>query len=529
MPVSRPASRRSSVRGFYDRFDTRRERRYQRFGVGFGRGTFDNFTGIDGAMVLEEDNPIGNGATYYDTEGAATATAVSPTPDPMSTHDDGSEVSAVCGYEAQFETPLDKKYVCPVCLSALRDPLQTKCGHRFCKVCLTLASGPGNVAKCPLDKLFFDVRSEVFEDVAMKREVLSLLVLCTNLDCEWKGELRLLEEHTDDCPHLLILCSNGCLTHHKRMDADEHHNNCPARLLECTFCQQSVAYKSLNQHQLLLCPRYAIDGPLCGKVGIIREDMPKHTDHKDGDCPKSMVPCKFGAMGCHVQVRRCDLQLHSQESQGLHLDLVLVHYTTQTEHVQEQACTIHELQETCSRLVGQNADADRKIRELSGDVSSLRNELSLATNTNYTGHLQWKVQISSRDFTAPVLSPPFYTSPVGYKLRLCLELRGHVTRSDSYTSIFIMLCKGEHDRNLYFPFSAVCSLTLFDQSDCENHLNTTITCQKMPRPHEVSSTMQRRGRLQFMKTDTLINGRFCKTGTLFFQARVNTLPTAHTT
>lgn len=139
MPVSRPASRRS-IRGFYDRFDNRRERRYQRFGVGFGRGTFDHFTGIDGAMVLEEDNPVGDGA-IYNTEGGATATAVSPTPSHMSTHDDGSEVSAVCGYEAQFETPLDKKYVCPVCLSALRDPLQTKCGHRFCKVCLTLASG----------------------------------------------------------------------------------------------------------------------------------------------------------------------------------------------------------------------------------------------------------------------------------------------------------------------------------------------------------------------------------------------------
>ncbi|XP_063961665.1 TNF receptor-associated factor 6-like [Lytechinus pictus] len=517
MPVTRRQNR-----GFFDRYDSRRERRDQRFGGGFGRGPTDTFSITEEVMALEEESAVGAEETYDTGATTAVAAAVSPTTD-------GSESPAVCGYEAQFESPLDKKYVCPVCLSALRDPLQTKCGHRFCKVCLTLASGPGNVAKCPLDKLFFDVRSEVFEDIAMKREVLSLIVLCANVDCEWKGELRLLEEHIRDCPHAMIPCSNGCLTHHKRKETEEHKMNCPSRLVECTFCQQSVAFKSLSQHQQLLCPRYAIDCPLCGKANIIREDMPKHTDHKDGDCPKSMVPCKFGAMGCHAQVRRCDLQLHSQESQGLHLDLLLAHCTTQTQLIQEQASTIHELQESSSRLVGQNGDADRKIRELSREVSSLKGDLSIMKNTNYTGQLNWKIQICSRDFSAPLLSPPFYTSPAGYKLRLCLELRGHVTRSDSYTSIFIMLCKGENDMNLYFPFSAVCTLMLFDQVDCENHLNTNITCHKMPRPHEVQSTMQRRGRLQFMKTDTLINGRFCNAGTLFIRARVTTLPPSHTT
>ena len=52
-----------------------------------------------------------------------------------------ANASGLCGYEARFESPLDKKYVCPVCLSALRDPLQTKCGHRFCATCLSRASG----------------------------------------------------------------------------------------------------------------------------------------------------------------------------------------------------------------------------------------------------------------------------------------------------------------------------------------------------------------------------------------------------
>jgi hypothetical protein len=40
------------------------------------------------------------------------------------------------GYDAAFVEPLDKDYVCPVCQLAVRHPVQTGCGHTFCKVCI---------------------------------------------------------------------------------------------------------------------------------------------------------------------------------------------------------------------------------------------------------------------------------------------------------------------------------------------------------------------------------------------------------
>ena len=40
------------------------------------------------------------------------------------------------GFAADFEPPLDKKHECPVCYFALRDPIQTSCGHRFCTDCI---------------------------------------------------------------------------------------------------------------------------------------------------------------------------------------------------------------------------------------------------------------------------------------------------------------------------------------------------------------------------------------------------------
>lgn len=40
------------------------------------------------------------------------------------------------GYDVEFDPPLESKYECPICLMALRNAIQTRCGHRFCKSCI---------------------------------------------------------------------------------------------------------------------------------------------------------------------------------------------------------------------------------------------------------------------------------------------------------------------------------------------------------------------------------------------------------
>ena len=44
------------------------------------------------------------------------------------------------GYDVSFVDPLEKDYECPVCLLAVRDPVQTPCGHSFCKICFNQIS-----------------------------------------------------------------------------------------------------------------------------------------------------------------------------------------------------------------------------------------------------------------------------------------------------------------------------------------------------------------------------------------------------
>ena len=40
------------------------------------------------------------------------------------------------GYDEYFDPPLESIYKCPICLLGLREPMQTSCGHRFCRGCI---------------------------------------------------------------------------------------------------------------------------------------------------------------------------------------------------------------------------------------------------------------------------------------------------------------------------------------------------------------------------------------------------------
>ena len=40
------------------------------------------------------------------------------------------------GFDEHFDPPAPDAYECPICLLVLNKPVQTVCGHRFCKGCI---------------------------------------------------------------------------------------------------------------------------------------------------------------------------------------------------------------------------------------------------------------------------------------------------------------------------------------------------------------------------------------------------------
>ena len=40
------------------------------------------------------------------------------------------------GYEEDFVEEVDEDFQCPICHLPLKEPVLTRCGHRYCKECL---------------------------------------------------------------------------------------------------------------------------------------------------------------------------------------------------------------------------------------------------------------------------------------------------------------------------------------------------------------------------------------------------------
>ena len=117
------------------------------------------------------------------------------------------------GYNNKFvDEKKSSKYTCPVCKLVLRDPQQTRCGHLICESCLQQLKDKGNNFTCPTCHV--DLTGNFFPDNHINRKVKSLQVYCNNKDdaygCQWKGDLKDIEDHLQECPYQLVSCSNDC-------------------------------------------------------------------------------------------------------------------------------------------------------------------------------------------------------------------------------------------------------------------------------------------------------------------------------
>lgn len=95
------------------------------------------------------------------------------------------------GYEAaKFVHSLLKRHECPICLYAMKNPVQTECGHLFCRECLEPVLRRRRPI-CPLDKEEI-TREGIFPDNACRKEILNLDVYCNYVagGCTWMGQLK---------------------------------------------------------------------------------------------------------------------------------------------------------------------------------------------------------------------------------------------------------------------------------------------------------------------------------------------------
>ncbi|KAL9958371.1 hypothetical protein ACROYT_G035377 [Oculina patagonica] len=88
-------------------------------------------------------------------------------------------------HDEDFVNAVEEDVQCSICHLPLREPVQTRCGHRFCKECLEEHFTRQEVQ---------DQNQDVFPDKATERKIISFAIKCPRKGCEWTGELSNKEE-----------------------------------------------------------------------------------------------------------------------------------------------------------------------------------------------------------------------------------------------------------------------------------------------------------------------------------------------
>ncbi len=84
-----------------------------------------------------------------------------------------------------------------------------------------------------------------------------------------------------------------------------------------------------------------------------------------------------------------------------------------------------------------------------------------------------------------IYSPPFYSSPTGYKMRARLYLHGDGNARRTHMSLFFVLMRGPNDSRLTFPFNYKVTFSLYDQTPPLRHIIDSF------RPDIKSNSFQR--------------------------------------
>lgn len=137
----------------------------------------------------------------------------------------------------------------------------------------------------------------------------------------------------------------------------------------------------------------------------------------------------------------------------------------------------HMLRETVERHGNQIAHLHEGMQSLQQNITKysismdemrLRQDVQDVRTTH--GIFIWKIPDIRRRYrdalegkTVSLYSPPFQTSPHGYRMCIRVYLNGDGTGKGTYISLFFVLMRSEHDNLLVFPFRQSVRFTLINQ------------------------------------------------------------------
>ncbi|CAF2909915.1 unnamed protein product, partial [Rotaria sp. Silwood2] len=114
---------------------------------------------------------------------------------------------------------------------------------------------------------------------------------------------------------------------------------------------------------------------------------------------------------------------------------------------------------------------------LNQELKSLQLRINDLQSISYDGIFVWKIMNvkekmidAQSERQTSIYSPPFYSSPNGYKMRARLYLNGDGNARRTHMSLFFVLMRSLNDSILKFPFNYKVTFCMYDQTSAKRHI-----------------------------------------------------------
>ena len=301
---------------------------------------------------------------------------------------------------------------CPVCFEIVLEPVQTSCGHLFCKRCVE------GVTRCPSCREQFNSVPDHFNN----RRARSLRVKCsfTANGCKWVGDLG---------------------------DVGEHEAaRCEFQSKICPYCDfTTIKQGGLHEH-LTICNSHTFQCPNGCGAAPSRRDLDQHLE----ECPEQLIPCKFSILGCDAVLPRKAMERHVATCAEHSTEFLFQHVTKLTVLV--------------SQLCAKSGVSNPLEQKMWLRNKTLRNEPLSPWVVKMMGFQEKKM--SDEEW----YSDPAYSHFGGYKMCICVYAYGHKVGKGTHVSVYICLMRGDNDDHLKWPFKGTIKLSLLNQlQDGQHH------------------------------------------------------------
>ncbi|CAF0791219.1 unnamed protein product [Adineta steineri] len=408
------------------------------------------------------------------------------------------------GYHVKNLASLDERYKCPVCKLIIKNGVQLICGDRICRLCVPHIKCSD--VQCP-EYSQTTLVSQIVDDKGFNNDIQTLAITCSS--CEWSGELKNYQNHLEQI-----------------------HNH-----YQCSYCNETFSSSTIfNQHQETTCSQMPVNCIL-HKYGceekILRCDLSKHyltethqrilllyilqvlINISDRSQPLTQLD---------TNVERTTIDLLTNINTIATTTLKADKYNVQQEGIKEMISimsngieslnddsqilsdellqqsllveAIHQrleiLKTSCEESNAILHAHTMNMDILQQECRSLKQTVSENESISYDGTFIWKItdvkekMIDAESERQPsIYSPPFYSSPTGYKMCARLYMHGDGNARRTHMSLFFVLMRGSNDTVLHFPFKYKVTFCLFDQTGQQNHIIDSF------RPDIKSSSFQR--------------------------------------